>query len=775
MTPLLLSLALGTALAQDPADPAPTDPAPADLVPEALPDASETPEDAVPAAETDPAIETADETPADPASDATAEPEPVAVEAPAEDPRVGGLSAEYTALARTALDDRRAPEERAEAVDALSAAGDPELLWILRAAARDREPTLQRAAIRGAARTPHPEAVSLLAWLAADAASDLDVRREALDVLAIDTSRDAGEALWLLASLRSVPSGLRTFARTALEHNHAELIAERGDPRPVTDFLGGTTFVSAWGVTGGVALSSVGVWGAFSGGAAIGAVGGSAIGLGTSIWYVSKTPISTGQGLAQATGVSWGLAAAQWTTLAVHGRPRFDYWDDTTYWDTRWKREQYGAGYRLAGVAAGSLLGAHWASKQPRTADVFEVNLATYLGSAVALAGTGLVAWKEPDWRDVWDENSERALYAQQSKQARALDASNLVGAAAGLGIGLAIQDRWELQVEDAVFASVLGLEAAWIGQWTPSAIGVDGSGLKGSVRLPWNGAIAGGLAIAELHPMSLQTSAVTATTAAAGNAIGAGVPMLFTEDEQTITQVMVPAGAVGTVAGIFAASALDPQGGDWALTGVATGLGATNLALIGTAARATPTEVAGLGLLGGGLGATGGLVAGSLVEPRGDHMLTLTTAAGWGAYYGLLTPIAAGNRLSDPGRALVAALGTDAFVGGTAVALSSAVGLEPRQTVVPQLFGLTGATTGALVAGLASTEPEPVATGSLIGATAGLLGGAALEGLRGRRSRTALVHLPGVDLPGAWSPVLAPTVVDGQQGVYLGVTGVGW
>lgn len=701
-----------------------------------------------------------------------------------------GLDPEATAHARVLLDDRATDAERIDAVRALAAQPDP--VWLLRAAARDRVPELQTAIVDTVARHPSPEGSALLGWIVADGATPRPVRGHAVDTLAGVDGPEAGAVLYTLASDRDVPGDLRMRAREALRAHHAELLATRGDPRPVTDPVGGLAFVGAWGVAGGVGLEAVGEWGRFDGGPVVGAIGGSAIGLGASGYAVSRTPLTAGQGLAQLSGTAWGLAAGLWASDAALGRPRswgLDTWAEPpttdrtltpydtysyTYYEPYvpiprdpWQRDA-AAAFRLAGVGIGSGLGLLWAAGAPDAADVLEIDLATYLGSAVALSGTALAVWRPPTGPT---RDDLEARYRQQ----QILDASNLGGAALGMGLGVALHDRWQLDPEDVGYATVLGLEAAWVGLALPPAVGVDADDLKGTVRLPWNAAMAGGLALAELHPMPWTTTAVTAVGAGAGNALGAGLPLLAgADDDAVVNGVMVPVGIVGTAAGTLAAPWLDPQEGDWAMTGVVTGMATYNLGGVGMAADLDGGTNAGLMLVGGGSAAVAGLTAGRFAAPDPDDMLVLTSAAAWGSFYGILTPIAAFPDLDGRYPILVAAGAADLVVGGTALALSDAVGLTPRDTVVPQLLGLTGGTVGALATGLGTGDAQAVAAGALGGATLGLVGGGLLAARSDRAGQQAR-HVPRIDLPGHWRPTVAPTVVDGHSGVYVGVEGVGW
>ncbi|MEQ1570400.1 MAG: hypothetical protein ABMA64_32495, partial [Myxococcota bacterium] len=116
----------------------------------------------------------------------------------------------------------------------------------------------------------------------------------------------------------------------------------------------------------------------------------------------------------------------------------------------------------------------------------------------------------------------------------------------------------------------------------------------------------------------------------------------------------------------------------------------------------------------------------------------------------------------------LTGASGMALGMGGAGIALLPAVGLEPRDTVIPQLAALSGATLGALGAALATDEGSRVALGSLIGSTVGFGAGAATVALVERDRRA--VSVPGVRLPGTWLPVFGPQL--GPGGTRVQATG---
>jgi hypothetical protein len=345
------------------------------------------------------------------------------------------------------------------------------------------------------------------------------------------------------------------------------------------------------------------------------------------------------------------------------------------------------------------------------------------------------------------------------------LDSANLVGASLGLGAGLALAPRWELDWHDAAYGVVLGGEAAWVGTFLPQALEIDDQDLKGTVRLPWNGAVAAGLALSELRQVPYRQTAVTAWGALTGNAIGAGIPLLADADPATTTRVMIPVGLAGTVGAYFADPLVEPSRGDAVMIGMGATVGTVEGVVLGTAIedlqdRWSSTQTAGLTALGGGLTGAGLLALSPVVDPAPDEMVVLGTAAAWGGYYGALIPVALGGEGDPAGVLLPSAITALVGMGGAGVAMLPSVGLEPRDTLVPQLTALSGGTVGALGAGLFTPDPSAVAGGSLIGSTLGFGAGALVEVVRAR-SGGADLRLPVVRIgrvPGVWSPWIAPS-----------------
>jgi len=269
------------------------------------------------------------------------------------------------------------------------------------------------------------------------------------------------------------------------------------------------------------------------------------------------------------------------------------------------------------------------------------------------------------------------------------------------------------------------------------------------------------------------------------GHALGAGIPLLAgSESDPVIAGTMLPVGLLGTVGGGLAARSLPLERGDVALTAFAVPLALLEGAAVG--AWAQDRELGLTSSQVGGLVLTTGAVTGVVTTALGPHiqpspadvgMVASTTA--WGAYHGLLVPLAldVDGRPSD--LVLASTLTADAFLVAGSVLASPAVDLDPRRTLVPQLAGLGGATLGSLGALMVRDDGTSAARGALIGSTLGLGIGGLVEARRpapdARRTDTVgRLGLPA--LPGRWSFLAAPMADDsGDTGLFAEVRAVGW
>ncbi|MEQ1507278.1 MAG: HEAT repeat domain-containing protein, partial [Myxococcota bacterium] len=322
------------------------------------------------AAEPAPAAAPVPEAPAQvPAVPAPAPPDPAAAsgaapEAPPVDPlqaaqaladrdaaiRVAERLDRLLSLATTVTDDRWPTPVRLGAASELAKIDDPRVVGILRGAVADRDPAFQQGVAVAALTSRDPAAVTVPERVILDPLAPREVQTALVAALGDHGTAAAGQALFDISGAEVVPARVRSLAVRTLSDRYPEVLERLGGAPSVVDPFGGALFVGANAVVGGVALSSVGVWGQFDAGTAIGAVGGAAVGIGGGAVYAGTHPLTFGQGLTYASGVGWGLTASLWTTTAIHGG-----------WQTI-RNDAAVAGpaaaYRALGVLGGAAVGA---------------------------------------------------------------------------------------------------------------------------------------------------------------------------------------------------------------------------------------------------------------------------------------------------------------------------------------------------------------------------------------------------------------------------------
>jgi len=671
------------------------------------------------------------------------------------------------------LDDREAEGDRLAAALRLGERGDADALPFLRAAARSRSESVQVATVRAAAALDD-------AQLSQDVLHDpnlfFSARREAIAALVSLQRREAGERLWAAANDRKLWRSLRRDAAVGFEDGYPDLLEEFGPPTATSDALGFTAGVLANGVTGGILLSSIGTWGRSDEAVVIGALGGSAVGLGTAVLYTRQRPVTAGQGLRYASDVAWGLTAAGLASGLTY----------SDAWDLRDRhRANLSALYRAVGVGVGAGLGMARLGDDIDPVDVIESDLSGILGLAVAMSIND-IAWSgvpqvRPDpWAcDAWNlDEPKPKVCRHRGYRDVSLWSAGLVGAAAGVGIHAAVREAWDLQPEDLLFASVVGGEAAWIGGWLPQTL--DGRTRASHAMAPLTAGMAAGLLASHFRPVGPEISAGMAWGTLLGNTSGYGIASLTDAPDEVRIAFMLGAGVAGTVAGGVAGAHLDPTLGDMAMLGIGVPLATAEGAAIGyfldEKGWVSAEQSTGLWLTSFSVSGIGLTALATQVDPKPGDMVFLGTAAAWGVWYGTMTPLALQLPGDPEDGVLAATLTGDVFLLLGGLALMRPLDLEPRQTAVAQISGVAGATAGALAVAMASAEAEHVAAGAVIGSTVGLVTGAFLTTLvssTGERKRQ--VSLMRLRVPGTWAVQLLPTVQeDGQPGLYAGVTATG-
>lgn len=724
--------------------------------------------------------------------------------APVVDPQVEALRAEVLAMegARKAsaeeiarlraaweaasllFDDRQPNADRVAAARRLVETADGKAVPLLQSAVLDRDPRVARGALSALALLPgRPGVVELAARVARDGRLDLSVRQGAVEALGTMGDRAAGEALWALAGdADALPIDLRKLAVATLERAYAPLVAERGGlPSTGTDRLGAAAVVVGTGVASGAMLSAVGSWGQGEAGPTIGAIGGTVVGLGSGAFFALSQPVEAGQGLRYASNVGLGLTAAGLLTQATFGHSSTAPYVTGRQDD----RRDVGALYRVLGVGLGAGSGYVAARYRPSISDVAESDLSAYLLGQVGVGIADIAISRDSGFTSYcypYDELGVEVAFTESCKSvdrwARARAGAGLAGGALGLGVAGLTREAWDINNDDLWVMGLGGMEGLWTGLLLPVVL--DGQASLGPTRLGIHAGAALGLGLSQVAPMESKTTALALWGSALGKGAGASLPLLAQADEAVAAGATLGLGLVGAAGGALAGPRLTLDAGDRSMIGVGTALGlGEGLALGGILQQYDVldggSQIPGL-MLGLGSAVGVGLTAGASVwSPAREDMIFLGTAAGWGAWYGSLVPVALGSE----GRTVLLAgtLTADAFLIGGAAALRPSVGLDPRRTALPQLVGVGGATVGALGVALTSPEGDAVAMGAVVGSTVGLIGGAVVEARRpppkapARQKRQA-----GIDLPGRWSGALAPTLLEnGDEGLYGELRVTGW
>lgn len=673
--------------------------------------------------------------------------------------------------AALASDDTQSLATRLAAVERLITTADPAVLPVLRAVLRGPDTRLQLRILERLGAWQDAAVVPVLAMVAREAAAAEPVRTAAVDALGALQLTEAAAALVRLASNRELPRELQGHAAEVLLRDYpgrarAEDLQVRADP------WGATLGISGAGLTGAVALSSVGVWTRSDLAVWVGSIGGTAVGAGSAGIVNSVRPLDHAEGLVMASGPVWGTAAALALTEGI-----FPDQSGRT-------RDNLGAGLRTAGAAGGLGLAAWRWKRGVELADTREVNTTGWLGAQLG-AGIGMASAsvgpscsrldgqeQVPCWEDRW------------ARERRGHMLGAVAGGAVGLGTGALLRQGWAPDRASIALGSVGAVQGSATGLLLPAALGRSTAWHHVDLGLPAGAATA--LAIDHLVPSASGSAGNALVVGIFGHGLGAGLPLLVPDvPGQTLAASTAGVGLAGTLTGGLVAPLLDLSPGDRTLIGVGSGIAAVESWLISDglldAAGRSREQALGIGLTAGSLTGIGLEALATTVEvPAGDVVL-VTTVGGWGAMVGVLGPIAAGARYRDGAGRVAASAGGAVGMGIGGVLASPLVGLEPRRTVVPQLCAVGGGSLGTIGAAFATSEQQWLALGAVAGAAVGAAGGVGLELWLGdrRQEQAALVPLPSAlasRLPGHWSLSPRPAVLeDGETGVGVDLQVVGW
>jgi hypothetical protein len=668
---------------------------------------------------------------------------------------------ELLADAGRMMDPKLAPEARGAAARRVAVAGDRAVLPLLRAATRSRDKAVRKAALQGLVVSPDVDAVEIVRNVLLDGTIDDDTRTVAIHALGKMGRPAAGLALYDAIVTSGVTGPLKRSAEATLTEAYPALLAEKGKPVGRADGMAWASLLGSSAGSGAVLMSSVGVWGQSDAAISIGAVGGAAIGGAAGAMWLAQSPQSSGQGLRYASDVAWGLTGGVMVQAAVYDG--FDGYNEAD--------RNGAAAWRALGAAGGTSLGVVNALRHdPSPGDVLEQNLAGYVGLQL---GMGIV--------DLADGQEGWGGY----KSPRTRATAGLAGAGVGLLAGGLANEAWTLDGDAARFGALTTVAGGWLGGWLPVAIADDDP--VGSVRIGIHGGAAIGLLGAQLRPFSAKETTMIGWGFGLGTGLGAGIPLLAgVQRSQPLAQVMVPVGVAGGVAGGLLAERVPVEGGDRAMIAFGVPVAMVEGLAIGSYIDAkggfgeSSEEVAGMALTAGSLTGLGLTALSPSVDPKPVNVAFVASTTGWGAYHGVLVPIALELDGQDEDMILTTTLTADAFLIAGGVLVSKKVGLDPRRTLLPQVGGIGGATLGSLGALLVSEQGDDAAKGALIGSTVGFVVGGVIEATRPKReaskkqARGSRELLP--NLPGDWSATVAPTTLDGGQlGIQTVVRATGW
>ena len=626
--------------------------------------------------------------------------------------------------------------DKVSAIAALAALGDRRALPFLELAARQESEV--RVAVLGYAgafsddprmhtlvtrlsQLGQPEAVQLAAVTALDAAQVPDALGE----------------LWRMATDEESSALVREAARAQLSVNHAEAVAARGGLPSVfvkLDPVATNQMAISSALIGGAVLSTVGQLGQTDAGTAIGAGGGALIGGGLGLVAARANNVSVENAYQYSTGTVLGGVAGLTLAGAV---------------------EAEGEGF-LYLMTLGTVAGAGGAllnfQNEPSVEDTTEFTTAVVLGQQI---GAGAYRWASDD-----DGSSVAQL-------------ASLAGGVAGGVTGLLVRPSVSLDGDDVSLMTAGGTAGLWLSLLVPPAMDWEVSAGAVQTAIPV-GTLAGAVA-SQVYDVPAKQTGISGYGFASGNLLGLGAALMGSpESGQPVAQAVLAGGVAGAAAGAVLSPRMTFDTGDAVIVPVGSLLTvaeATGIAFV-LDQKTDFEQPGGLIALSAGLGTAGWGLATQALDVQPGQALLVAAGAGWGLFYGGLTPFALGLEGEPEDLVLTILVTGDVLMAGAAIAQTDAIGLTPQATVLPQLGGVGGAVVGALGVALFNGEGQAVSAGSLGGSLVGLGVGVALESRYGSDWIPRLeARAPRLDLPGTWKLSAAPTVLEGDElGMYLGV-----
>jgi hypothetical protein len=655
--------------------------------------------------------------------------------------------------AQVALDPAAKQDDRIQAVRRLGASGDPAAIPFVHAATLSPQAPIRAEAYAASLALDPAQATRIASANAERAELPMRYRLEGVEALTQVGTGAAGLELLALTGGEH-PRAVRDASHEALVLLYPELLPQ-AEERQRTSPVGIAVGAVGNGVGGGVLLSAVGTWGQSEAATAIGAVGGSAIGVGTAITYGLTRPVTAGQGVRYTSNVGVGLASAELANVV--------FFQGSTWSSTENQR----ALVRVLGTSAGMGVGMWRLGHDPSVTDAIEMDVAAINGGVLGVSIANLAMDPNLEWSD----------------QDRVRAGAALGGAAGAITLQTLLREQWNPSPATYTFAGLMASNAAFTLGLAPVVMDPN-RGADGDLALLGASAgYAGALAVAHYAPPTWQQNVLGSWGTVVGGALGFGAPLMGSDpSDQQLAAGAIAGTTLGTAAGVALGNRVEMSPGDLALMGVGMAVVASQSGSYTGYATARDsldgTQAGGIVLVATGGAALGLTAATQFVDPRPQDMFLMGTAGIWGTWFGVMTPIALAPEGDPENLLLTGAVGADVFLLGAAAAIYGPPQLQARRTVLPQLGGVTGATVGALGASLASQDPRHVALGALIGSSAGLAAGGLWELSRTPKSPgTALLPRPvRRDLPGQIGFSAAPMIDEtGATGVMVGVQATGW
>jgi len=410
----------------------------------------------------------------------------------------------------------------------------------------------------------------------------------------------------------------------------------------------------------------------------------------------------------------------------------------------------------LAGSMAGT--GVAFLTQAPDPAAMLHFDLATGIGAVAAGGASDAAGLTLPD-----------------NNQARA--AINMSGAAIFGGTAAAYAALAEQNPNAGAWGLSVG-HGAWLGGMAPYMFSdnPDTRQVLGGVRAGLGVGYMGALALASAGNPDGKSVALQSLGIAAGNALGAGVPLSMGEEGpmRLVVIPMLAGGVGGQIVGAAVAPHYALEDSDVFLIGTVgawTGYQAAGWAAFATATDQQPTRALGYALTSGGSGTLLAMGLAPAVDVSASGSAMLLSGGGWGTWYGGWTAQILGDGI-DTGWILMLTAG-DAALLGTAIAQGA--GWQPTWRDVAMLdgLGLLGSAGGGLVGVIALYDEDnwdPMVGSILAGTTIGLGVGSALIATE-RDSPAMSRSLPEIRLgQTSWTPMVSarPWMDDeGQPGIW--------